>query len=360
MNCNFIIIVSDWGFYFQLLELVESLSILNQNVIILCYNISNKNLQSLKFFEGENVKIYNYYRSKLFENSSIYRFIKLKDVKVQNSENIKNILIFFEKPSLILFNTVSKKISNKVVFYWSLELYLNKNEEVFKHLPSLGYHLNLERKLLPKIDFLIIQDMYRAEFFCGTAEINKFYWPVTVSERRVAKQKLTTDSHLIYIGVIRPERMLDSLFDLTNKYGFKLSLNGTVNEKYKSRILTKYDNIQFSFAHNIEDMEISGQIGVVWYDANELNDSLTGSSSEKIAIYLYHGIPFITNIKNKSFNHLFLNKVAFFVDNQNFNNVINEILVNYTVYKINAKNEYLRYYNSDSYFSRFFKEVSKI
>jgi hypothetical protein len=236
-------------------------------------------------------------------------------------------------------------------------LYLDTSLGVFKHIANLKKHRKLENLYLDKIDLLIIQDRFRADAFCDKIVLNRFYWPVTISENRVVKQTTNFISDLVYIGIIRPERKLDSLINWATQHDYTLTLNGVISQSYKSRINDINPKIRFSFFESFENIEIQGKIGVVWYDENDINDRLTGSSSEKIANYLYHGIPIITNINNESYYHLFESKAGFYVNGNNFKSIIDEILGNYNYYKSLAKLQFDSMYNSELYYRKFINAV---
>jgi hypothetical protein len=360
MKANFIIVVSEWGFYYQLIELAQLLKVSNVNVLILSYNLTESQFSSLKTLESENFRLCNINQSKALECLSFYRnYIIHKFLRKNIIRRHKSVVVFFEKPSLLFFNAFYR-LSNIKIVYWSLELYLNPNDDVFRHIPRLKKLRKLEERNCSNFDLLIIQDRFRAAEFLGKAnvKIERFYWPVTALRNRINNQTINFNTTLIYIGAIRAERSLDSLFELTNQNQIGLVLNGVVTESYKAKILSKFENIKFSFSESIENIEIQGEIGVVWYDERDTNDSLTGYSSEKIAIYLYHGIPFITNIKNDSFRHLFLSKSAFFVDAYNFDIVIQKIKKNYKIYSDCAKLEFNRTYDSEIYFQRLINHLA--
>lgn len=357
MKSEYILVVSSWGYYYQLCEIVEFLCASNYSVKIVTYNLSNRNLQELLSIVNHNINIFNIPQNRFVDLFPVYRnYLIRENISSKPINSNQKILIFFEKPSLVFFNSFNFLQPIKRC-YWSLELYLDTTLGVFEHIPNLKNHRKLEKLYLDKMDLLIIQDRFRADAFCGSNVLNRFYWPVTIAEKRVVKQTTNFISTLVYIGVIRPERKLDSLINWATQYDYSLTLNGVISQSYKSKIIDINPKIRFSFFESFENIEIHGKIGVVWYDETDINDRLTGSSSEKIANYLYHGIPIITNINDESYYHLFESKAGFYVNGNNFKMIIDEILVNYDYYKNLAKLQFDITYKSEFYYQKFISIV---
>ena len=358
------VFIANWNDYFQLNEVVEKLANNGTEINIISYNIElNPSL-----FKRANISIYNLDRKK----NSIYKTLRkiylepyiqyipiiklIFHILIQRKKFIGNILCV-EKGGVVLYSKIRYFLPlNCKKIYWSLELYTDSNQSVFKHIYKFKQAFKLEKKHLKSFDELIIQDESRYNHLWYAKHLRPFFFPVTT---KVVDSTYSVKKYdLLYFGVVRRERGILEFLKIVNSknLNYNILLNGPVNQHFKNEIYNEnfQTPIHFSFSTTSDyfpKIFNESKIGVVWYDSDVVNDALTGNSSEKIARYLSYGMPIITNQNNSSYKYLMTEKVCFFVNELNICSILKYVLNNYEEISQKAVRLHLSHYSSEVYFS---------
>ncbi|TXC81405.1 glycosyltransferase family protein [Luteibaculum oceani] len=366
---RFLVLSSYGGWYFQATDLIRFLRKKDVTVDIITYNV---NFTYHKIDQEINLKQYSSASTgiikKVFNKVCPqyypwFRFDILCEISwtLYKSDKYDGILLI-DKGGIGLFEALPNIFHRKAkLFYWSLELYLNPKSDIFKHQPYLNSFFRSEKKALCKINYLLIQDEARRRVF---TKIMKFHgshvdFPVSVVGHGYdLKQSSFNNSKiydLIYFGVVRRERGLDFLKDIVSRMDSQISilLHGPCQPGYKKSWLPYAENITVSneITMDLDSVVNKGRVGLVWYDSDSINDSLTGSSSEKIARYLRLGIPLIYNNDNDSYDLIKKNAAGEYSDGTDLPAVLDKIKSNYEFYSENAMKLFNIHYKSERYFN---------
>ncbi|HEY4150659.1 MAG TPA: hypothetical protein VGM41_17090 [Chitinophagaceae bacterium] len=225
-------------------------------------------------------------------------------------------IIIFDQQGLYLAGRAITKSFEKVL-YFSLEIYTPENP----HMRSGGLRglVAYELAAIARCKALIIQDELRARALLS-ADFEKLkdriiYLPVSVREQQhpeksgylFEKYGIPKDKKLLlYYGSLYKGRGVELLLEAFRDYndpGSVLFFHGYK----KDAALPEGDNIRVSSElvnfDEIYKIITSCHIGFAIYPNDDLNNRLTGFSSEKVARYTQCGVPFIA-LRNESYEKL--------------------------------------------------------
>ncbi|HHY74170.1 MAG TPA: glycosyltransferase family 4 protein [Bacillus bacterium] len=259
--------------------------------------------------------------------------------------------IGFEKFGLIIAGMLGDTY-NIPYIYFSLELLTEDNPWFLEY--NLKNLREYERKYHSQSIGTIIQDLDRAQVLFKDNQVSmKNVIEVPVS---ALGEPLRTKGHffkeydskfkVLYYGQIDSTRFCNEMIAEAQHFpeNIQLIFHGwAMNKGYmeEARHLDRNGKVYFSTKlvdfTEIESIVSSVDIGLAFYRSSNLNEKLTGRSSEKIALYLRSGIPVIT------FNYLTFMKTIHeyrcgicISDFSQLKGAIIEIKTNYSEYQKNA------------------------
>ena len=121
-------------------------------------------------------------------------------------------------------------------------------------------------------------------------------------------------------------------------------------EKYKNDKL--FVSLEIVDQNSIQKIIASSDIGLVFYDNNNVNERLTAFSSEKIALFMQSGVPIIT-FNNETYSELYnRTECGIAIDDlESLNNAAVTIFNNYNQYRTNAYRAFDELYSFEANFS---------
>jgi hypothetical protein len=286
-------------------------------------------------------------------------------------------IIPIEKEALII---ASKILSKTPIFYYSLELYYDKNKSSreYKHIRKK------EKKSIYKVSALIIQDNFRAESYFLNNKIHKLpvvKLPVSlpicvnrVGEKEVNywRKKFSIPGNIkviLYFGLLKKgNRGLEGFVKRFPVGGdFSLILHGYGSEKFIKSLRQLgtgkrvFISTDFVAEEKIDILIRSSDIGLCWYSRHDDNNRHTAFSSEKIALFLRNGIPIFTNF-SETYGELY-SKFECGVGNYHPKNLYSsslKIISEYNKYSINAYKAFHFFYDYDKNILLAEKSIQKV
>jgi hypothetical protein len=226
-------------------------------------------------------------------------------------------LIGVEKRGLIWAGRVAERLSVPLVYY-SLELYTSEFRPLIK---ERGGYLQFRRATDAEARYhrraaaTIVQTPERARLLAADtgaelSEANTFYVPVSLlgSARREPSTflhdtlGLDRDQRLIlYFGLIRTDRYALGLAEAAQRFhdGWTLVMHGWGPQDALDGIreVDNKDKVALSLEmvpwNRIGELIGSAAVGVALYAREPANNRLTAFASEKMALYMKHGVPFV-------------------------------------------------------------------
>jgi hypothetical protein len=198
------------------------------------------------------------------------------------------------------------------VFYYSLELY-TKTDIATRQIPLVRALWKIERRNSRRIGCVVIQDELRWQVLkadLGLVGVEAVYLPISEfpaisnvqSHYWHDKYDLPAETKiLLYYGAVRPERgCLDIARSAPNlPPNWRLVFHGPCAARTEREILRAAGGAPIIVSRELvdfarrDDLIASADIGLAIYEDKSTNDILTGSSSEKIALFLKWGRPII-------------------------------------------------------------------
>lgn len=261
---------------------------------------------------------------------------------------------------------IAQKFSQKSgcpYIYYSLEIL---DQEDFGYGLFLGTIYKKSLVCMENAAAVIIQDRSRAEFLSRFIQIKKYiFLPVSVKKsniRAVREEKICLvfgNNHFL-----QEEDIV--LLSRSIPKNWKILFHNT-NLSLEKKVIAKHDlrNIIISESvlsqNEIEDLIASSFVGLAFYGSWSENEKRIIFSSEKVARYLSHGIPIITNTFGNA-NVLFSEILCgIAVENiMHIPNAIKKIEENYDKFSSNAFLAFERYYNFDTNFQKIYPELLDI
>jgi glycosyltransferase involved in cell wall biosynthesis len=271
------------------------------------------------------------------KNKTAFRKFKSKTNQLFNSNHIKvdrkvlldaynhlrtkkyDFYIGIEKQGLIWSGLLGEKFNIPTIYY-SLELYINDH-------PMLEYqgHLrNTEKYFHNKSLATIIQDEFRKKALFEANEVNNdaIYLPVSVPGPSIKKKSfflyekfnIPKDKKIaLFFGGMAPQRYCEEIIQAAQKlhddvvvvfHGFEMTdgyIKFLKTVDVNNKIIFSLDKLP---EEELTDLLCSADIGFAIYSNDNVNDRYTAFSSQKIALFLKHGIPIVSN-HNESYTRLF-------------------------------------------------------
>lgn len=270
-----------------------------------------------------------------------------------------DLFIGVEKLGLIIAGWVAREISKPVIYY-SLELYIEGHpaEQNFSSLwrEERYYHQLTAATLIQ--DCMRADVLFKANGLPSTAR--RLFLPVGVRSTQLKRKQVFLQSRLgipysvriiLYLGVISSNRNCQQIIDRADYLpsGYAIVFHGPLSN---DPIRVETDNVFLSTdllsTHELEAVVASADIGIAIYDNDVLNDRLTAFSSQKIAMYLRAGVPFVA-AHNESYARL-LSEFACGELIEEFAELpaaVHRILENYEAYSAAAHNAFRMHYCLD-------------
>jgi len=293
-------------------------------------------------------------------------------------------LIGVEKKGLIWAGRVAEKIRAPFVYY-SLELHVSdfwrfvmKKSTYFKRLRLA------ECKYHKKADATIIQSYERANVLfqengLDISKANVLYLPVSVigktyKEKSKALHKILELPHdrkvILYFGMIAKSRHSLELVRVVQNFPeeWVLVMHGFTEdsatlEKIKSidRRNRVYLSLRMVHSDRITEIIASADIGLSLYSGVLQNDILSAFSSEKMALYMQCGVPFIAfNYNDYQFLADKERCGAVIEDLEDLPSAINEILNSYGEFRKNAYKVFCKYYDHAKNFAKVINGIESL
>jgi glycosyltransferase involved in cell wall biosynthesis len=224
-------------------------------------------------------------------------------------------LIGVEKKGLIWAGRIAERLQVRFLYY-SLELYTEDFRRlVMRGSPDFRRLRSAERRYHRKASATIIQDSDRAGVLfkdngLSMSEATIFYVPVSVLGDPYKRRSwllhetlgLPRDRKIIlYIGQIWEKRYVLELTKVAQSFpeDWVLVMHGedydSAVEKIKALDLRKRVilSLQMVPSDRLREVVASAEVGLAFYSQLIQNDRLTAFSSEKMALYMQCGVPFI-------------------------------------------------------------------
>lgn len=304
-------------------------------------------------------KIWRYLHRRLGDRltavSPLLRWISKREADSRRHQ----LYIGIEKKGLIVAGWVSSQLSKPSIYY-SLELYIGGHpaEKSFCDLwrEELYYH-----RLTAAT---IIQDRMRAAALLVANGLPTtarcLLLPVGVRRARFSQKRDWLRARfsipagvfiILYLGVIAETRHCQYVADMAAHLGddYAMVFHGPLEgDPPKLRTRNVFLSTELVKADELEAVVASADIGIALYDNKILNDRLTAFSSQKVAMYLRAGLPFVAR-RNESYAALAQEYACceLIEEFSELPEAIRRIRVCYDDYATNAREAFERYYCLD-------------
>jgi glycosyltransferase involved in cell wall biosynthesis len=229
-------------------------------------------------------------------------------------------LIGVEKHGLIWAGLIGRKL-RLPVFYYNLELYIDEGEYWREFMPREADYLAFRCLLLGerlhhrRAAATIIPDPDRARVLCrhnglDMSRATMLYVPVSLlgSPYRQGSQYLreslaipSDQKIVLYFGHIWERRYVLELTEIAQRFpdDWTLVMHGEGSDSTVQKIqeLDRRHKVVLSRtmvpAERIPEVIASADVGILFYSGETANERLTAFSSEKMALYMQCGIPFV-------------------------------------------------------------------
>lgn len=298
------------------------------------------NREKLNVIEFQNIdSVYsqnNHFIDKI-KNKTAFRKFKSKTNQLFDSNHIKvdrkvlldaynhlrtkkyDFYIGIEKQGLIWSGLLAEKLNIPTIYY-SLELYINDHPM----LENQGHLRNTEKYFHNKSVATIIQDEFRKKALFEANEVNNeaIYLPVSVPGPTIKEKSFFLHEKFnipknkkiaLFFGGMAPQRYCEEIIQAAQKldddvvvvfHGFEMTdgyIKVLKTADANNKIIFSLDKLP---EEELTDLLCSADIGFAIYSNDNANDRYTAFSSQKIALFLKHGIPIVSN-QNESYTTLF-------------------------------------------------------
>jgi hypothetical protein len=226
-------------------------------------------------------------------------------------------LIGVEKNGLIWAGTVAEKLDVPLVYY-SLELCTDDFERLTRPRSIKFKRLRqAERAHHRRAAATIVQDPERAQILLDDNGVSRsqtsvFYLPVSVRGRPYDRRSrffhetfgLPGEAKIILcFGLIAEERYAFELAEIAQLFpdDWFMVMHGVAYESWTKDKIKAIDrrgrvilSLQMVPNNRLPEVVASADIGLALYTPQPLNDRLTAFSSEKMALYMQCGVPFVS------------------------------------------------------------------
>lgn len=277
--------------------------------------------------------------------------------------------IGMEKEGLIWASLLARKTRVPVIYY-SLELYL----EDLLHLPEYAKYASLrkaELKCHQRAVATIVQDRFRAEALFRANNTRNLWIPLPVSVRGLPvyrksgylcrKFGIPADKTiLLYFGLFLQVRFCEEIIEAVNDMdGSCVAVfHGYGDPEYVALLQSKakpgrvYFSLDLVEESELSEILSSAHIGFALYESRYLNDRFTALSSQKIALFARHGLPFVA-MKNESYEDLERQVpcCALVDDVSSLPQALSLVVSHYQQYRAASFEAYRRFYHFDQAFA---------
>jgi hypothetical protein len=287
-----------------------------------------------------------------------------------------NFCVGIEKQGLIWCGLIAQKL-NIPILYYSLELYIENHPM----LASQGHLRDAEKYFHRQSKATLIQDQFRKKALFEANEVNNdaIYLPVSVPGPIIKKkssflhEKFNIPNNkkiALFFGGMAPQRYCEEIIQAAQTlqddvlvvfHGFEM-IDGYIQvlkkADVKNKIIFSLDKLP---EEQITYILCSADIGFAIYSNDNANDRYTAFSSQKIALFLKHGIPIVSN-HNESYTKLF-NEFRCGVsisENTTTLEALNTILSDLEEYRLASFLAFDKYFNLTHLEEDFMVGVSKI
>lgn len=255
--------------------------------------------------------------------------------------------------------------------YYSLELYIRQSA-IIRSDQVMRALWQLEHSTSQSFSSLIIQDKRREKVLLsdlGLSSLSTFHLPICEEDTQLkytptywhVKYNLHEDAKiLLYFGVIRSERGCVQVATMAKDLppGWIMIFHGPCNKKTEHAIFDAsagremYVSSDIVNRDEIDELICSCSAGLVAYLPDEINDRLTGLSSEKIALFTKHGKPIVA-LNYTSYEHLREYEAAVLIDDwSEMGTAVRQIQQNIDAYSKNARNLFKLKYDISIYIDK--------
>ena len=368
-NLNVGDFISETSMFQSDLDLIQFSTIetayLEKNKIF--YNVTNKlkfrnyKCRSNYLFNSNHIKID---RKVLLDS---YHFIKKNDYAFS---------IGIEKQGLIWAGLIGEKLNIPAIYY-SLELYI----EAHPMLQHLGHLRPAEAYFHQQTLATIIQDKSRqkALFEANSVDSKAVYLPVSVPGPAVLEKSdflhktfhINPDKKIaLFFGGMAPQRYCEEIIDAAQNlrddivvifHGFEMTegyISFLKDKDFNNKVIFSLDRIP---EEKLTELLSSADIGFAIYSNDNVNDRYTAFSSQKIALFLKHGLPVIANT-NESYSRLFCEFKCgrSITEKESITQAITTLCDNISIYRKEAFMAFDKYFNIDQLKSEFMTQIDEI
>lgn len=301
---------------------------------------------------------------------SLIMFLQIFWHTIKLKRNYKSYDIYFTVNAVTAWTGIMFKkiglIKKSIFWVWDYYPPYHRNK-IISFIRSVYWHFDKYSTInSDKVIFLNnkLQDLRKD---IGILSKNSNYGIIPIGTNPTSFNSKTGSIILGFLGVIKRSQGLDLIFDnsayLRKKFpNIKIEIigNGPDLNYFKER--AKKENINVKFFNfvpdekNIENIISKWKIGLALYVPEEGNVAYFGDPS-KIKVYLSYGLPVITTNVFSFSTEIKKEKAGIIINykQKELNNAISTILIDYKIYKQNAKNLAQKYY-----YKKIYKEIFSV
>jgi hypothetical protein len=271
-------------------------------------------------------------------------------------------IIAYDPVSLFLACRLFPNALNKIIDY-SIEV-IEEGHPSFQSSPTVRSFVDFERKVLTRLNALLIQDRYRAALLLKNSTqdargVKVIHFPVSVRGPACKAQarglydiilQENVRTRILFFGGLWSPNLLEQLHNVSERLAEDEVLiihggRGTVNadEVVSKNLIVVRRPVAFE---HLDELISSAHIGLALYPERDPNSRYTAYSSEKIARYTKAGLPFIA-FANEDYEYLrkMTGCCVLVTSYEQVPDAIKEIRENYERYRRNAFRAFQKIYD---------------
>ena len=343
------------AYFIDMIDMYETLEF-HKKVKVYKRKIDSSPLRILSTF------LHRIYRRLPFSRKIISLFfdmILLTRAKFLHSANKYELCIGIDSGGGLIAQKFSQE-SGCPYIYYSLEI---PDQEDFSYELLLGAISKKSLGAMEQAAAVLIQDRSRADFLSQRVQVKKYiFLPVSVEKNNTRRVKMGKICLAFGNNHFFKE---EDIVELSRKtpQNWKILFHNT-NLSREKKIIAKHhiDNIIISEGflpqNEIEDLIASSSVGLAFYGSWSENEKRIIFSSEKVARYLSHGIPIITNTLGNASTLFTEIPCGIAIEAiSHIGSALQEIEVDYDQFSSNASLAFERYYNFDTNFQKIYPEL---
>ena len=294
--------------------------------------------------------------------SSVITKSKIRDSRTLLRGEQFDTIIAYDPVSLFLACRLFPNALNKIIDY-SIEV-IEEGHPSFQSSPTVRSFVDFERKVLPRLSALLIQDRYRAALLLKNVTqashgVKVIHFPVSVRgpARKTPARGLydtilqeSVRTRILFFGGLWSAILLEQLRNVSERLADDEVLiihggRGTVSadEVVSENLIVVRRPVAFEY---LDELISSAHIGLALYPGRDPNSRYTAYSSEKIARYTKAGLPFIA-FANEDYEYLrkMTGCCVLVTSYEQLPDAIKEIRENYERYRSNAFQAFQKIYD---------------